>query len=64
MSPQKLATSTLTASSAAVIAEFKEPTMGSMPTKPSVPFVAMRMEQMGATWMTDDVPRVKGELRG
>ena len=64
MSPWKLATSTLTASSAAVIAEFREPTMGSMHTKPNVPFVAMYMEQMGLTCMKDDVPSVKRVLRG
>ena len=64
MSPWKLATSTLTASSAAVIAEFREPTMGSMHTKPNVPFVAMCMEQMGPTCMKDDVPSVKRVLRG
>ena len=63
MSPWKLATSTLTDSSAAVIAEFREPAMGSMHSKPSVPFVAMCMEQMGPTCMKDDVPSVKGVLR-
>jgi hypothetical protein len=38
--------------------------MGSMHTKPNVPFVAMFMEQMGPTCMKDDVPSVKGDLRG
>ena len=59
-----MATSTLTASSAAVIAECRELTMGSMHTRLNVPFVDMFMEQMGPTCMKDDVPSAKGELRG
>ena len=53
-SPWKSDTLILMASSAAVIVEFREPTMGSMHTKPNVPFVAMCMEQMDPTCTKDD----------
>ncbi|MBW2569844.1 MAG: hypothetical protein JRE47_10910 [Deltaproteobacteria bacterium] len=59
-----MATSTLTASSAAAIVVYLEPTMGSMRTRLNVPFVAMCMEQMGPTCTKDDVPSAKGEPRG
>jgi len=51
-------------SSAAVIAAFRGPIMGSMRTRPSVLSVAMCMEQMDPTCTKGDVPNVSKELRG
>ena len=62
--PSKLATTILTASSVAVIAECREPIMDNMHTRPNVPFVAMFTEQMDPTCTKDDVPSVRMGLRG
>ncbi len=59
-----MATSILTASNAAVIAESRELTVGSMHIKPNVPFVAMFTEQMDPICTKDDAPNVRMGRRG
>ncbi|MEA1925720.1 MAG: hypothetical protein U9M90_00535 [Patescibacteria group bacterium] len=54
----------ITASSAAVIAEFRGPIMDNMHTRPNVPSVAMCMEQMDPICMKGDVPNARKGLRG